>query len=215
MRHIPRSIAKFFAADLACGEDRRRLFSAAEKYSFDTLINCAGADTQKPFEKYDEDKLTFQIRVNFEAAASMCAFAIAHRAEALKIVNISSVCGEQPMPYFAVYSAAKGALTDFSVALNREMRGTGVGVTAILAGSIYTRPDVVEYINSLGFWARRAAKSPEYVVKKSLAAAEKGKAKCVLGGLNKFAMTAFALLPAPLKLRVAASQRKNREKDAF
>ena len=85
-----------------------------------TLVNVAGADIQKGLTEYTEEKLCFQCRVNFEAAVSLCRFAIANKSEKLEIVNVSSVSGIYPMPYFAIYSATKGALTSFSLALRED-----------------------------------------------------------------------------------------------
>lgn len=204
-----------YAADLTSEEDRKGLFAAAGQYSFNMLVNVAGADIQKPFIGYSEEKITFQSRINFEAAVSMCGFAVNHRAENLKIINICSVCGLQPMPYFALYSACKGALIDFSVALSAEMKKNGVTVTAVIPGSIYTRDDVREYINSLGFWAKKSAKTPEYVVIKSFKASRKCKRKTVVGGLNKVICVLSKLVPQGIKLRYIARSRANVCKDAF
>ena len=63
--------------------------------------------------------------MNFEAAVSLSRFAIENKAETLRIVNVSSVSGIYPMPYFAIYSATKAALTSFSVALREEVKKTG------------------------------------------------------------------------------------------
>lgn len=191
-------------ADLSDSSQREKVYAAAKDYNFSIIVNVAGADIQKAFIKYDEKKLVFQTRACFESAVSVCNFALSHRAERLHIINISSICGNQPMPYFAVYSACKGALTDFSVALSRELRGSGITVTAVLPGSIYTRKDVCEYIDSLGFWAKKAAKSPEFVVSDSLKAAFKGKVKCIPGGLNKMVYFFSKMIPEKLKLRYAA-----------
>lgn len=205
----------FCAADLTDEEERESLFSAASAYKFSVAVNVAGADIQKPLGEYTQKKLVFQTRVCFEAAAAVCLFAKKNKAETLHIINISSLCGEQPMPYFALYSACKGALTDFSVALSREFKGEGITSTAVVAGSILTRPDVKEYINSLGFWARKSAKTPEYVATKSLKAAFKGKRKIVPGGLNKVIYFFSKLLPPRLKLNIAARTRRGVSKDVF
>lgn len=206
---------KFYPANLQNDGEREALFEYAGDLKFSRLINCAGADIQKKFEDYDQEKLTFQIRANFEGAAAFTLFALKHRAESLKITNISSVCGAQPMPYFAIYSALKGALTSFSVALSREVRGKGVEITAIVAGSIYTREDVKKYIDSLGFWARRAAKSPQYIVKKSLKYTDRGRKKVVVGGLNKLAQFLLKFVPQGVKGRYIAKKWSKSVKDAF
>lgn len=80
---------------------------AEEGWKIGRLVNVAGADIQKSFEEYTQEKISFQCRVNFEAAAALCRFAVGNRAKELEIVNISSVSGICPMPYFALYSAAK------------------------------------------------------------------------------------------------------------
>ena len=206
---------KTFACDLSHSDGRKKLFEAVEGLIFCRLVNVAGADTQKAFCLYDEDKLTFQTGINFEAAASLCLFCIKHAAKRLKIINISSVCGEMPMPYFALYGAAKGALTAFSVALSEECRGTGITVTAVLPGAVYTRPDVCEYIKKQGFWGRIAAKSPQFVVEKSLKASDRGKRKVVVGAANKIALALSKTVPAAVKLKMNGKMRKDVSKDAF
>ena len=206
---------KTFACELTDSEQRDAMFSAFSGLKIGMLVNVAGADIQKPFGEYSQDKLTFQTRVNFEAAVSCCAFAIENRAQTLRIINVSSVSGVFPMPYFAIYSATKGALTSFSKAIAAEYRGKGVYVTAVLPGSIYTRADVIQYINSLGAWAKFAAKQPQFVVKKSLAASERGKSCVVIGGANRLALLAARLVPERLRLRFIARKWSATRKDAF
>ncbi|MGN0814613.1 MAG: SDR family NAD(P)-dependent oxidoreductase [Candidatus Coproplasma sp.] len=211
----PKAEILTFACDLTDGEERKKLFFNAQNLTFSRLINVAGADVQKAFELYDEDKLTFQTRVCFEAAVSLCNFCIKHRADGLKIINISSVSGIYPMPYFALYSASKSALTSFSLALAEEFRKTDVKVTAVLPGSIYTRPDVTEYIKSLGIWGRISAKTPQYVAMKALSASDKGRKKIIVGGANKLMNAATKLLPLKLKMRFIAKKWSATQKDAF
>lgn len=214
-KNCPEAEIIIFPCDLSDSVEREKLFADAEKYKFSRAINAAGVDTQMAFALYDEKKLAFQIRACFEAAVSVCNFAVKHRADKLKIINVSSVSGIYPMPYFAVYSASKSALTNFSVALNEECKGTGISVTAVLPGAIYTRPDVVEYIKTQGLWGKIAAKSPEYVVKKSLSASDKGKSKAIIGTANKIMRAATALIPTKLKLKFIASKWSKTRKDAF
>ncbi len=206
---------KTYACDLAHSSERKKLFGAAQGLTFSRLINVAGADIQKSFELYDEDKLVFQTRINFEAAASLCLFCIKHRAAKLKIINISSVCGEMPIPYFALYSATKDALTNFSLALDEELRDKNITVTAVLPGAIYTRPDVCDYIAKQGLWGKIAAKQPQYVADKSLRASDKGAKKVVVGRANAFALAFSRALPRGLLAKLNGKMRKDVSKDAF
>ena len=163
---------RIFAVDLSDEGSREETIRqiAAEHLKIGRLINVAGADIQKAFAEYTQEKLCFQCRVNFEAAVALCRFALERRTEELEILNISSVSGLYPMPYFAIYSATKAALTAFSLALREEMKGKGVRVTAVLPGAMPTRADIREQIKGQGIWGRLAAKSPDFVAEKSLKA---------------------------------------------
>ena len=129
---------RIFAVDLSDEGSREETIRqiAAEHLKIGRLINVAGADIQKAFTEYTQEKLCFQCRVNLEAAVALCRFALERRTEELEILNISSVSGLYPMPYFAIYSATKAALTAFSLALREEMKGKGVRVTVVLPGEI-------------------------------------------------------------------------------
>ncbi len=214
---FPTVETRIYPADLTKEGDR---YAMTEKIKgagirLSMLVNVAGADIQKPFEAYTEDKLTFQCRVNFEAVVSLCRFSIENRAELLKIVNISSVSGIYPMPYFAIYSATKGALTSFSQALREEMRKKGVYVTAVLPGAMPTREDIKAQIKGQGLWGRLAVKTPESVAKKSLRAVDKNKRKIIVGFWNKAMRVATCWMPTSWRLRFIAKRWSKITKDAF
>ena len=214
-RMFPDILIKWCECDLTDEHSRMELYKNLEGHTLSRLVNVAGADIQKAFIKYDESKIIFQSRVLFEGAISLSRFCLDVRAPKFEIINISSVSGLYPMPYFAIYSALKGALTSFSVALARELRGQGVTVTAVLPGAVYTRPDVVEYIRAQGIWGKIAAKSPEYVAQRSLRAAARGKIKYIPGFANKLMRVFTALIPQRLKLTFIAKRWSRTQKDAF
>ncbi len=200
--------------DLTCENSRANLFAQASVYVFDRVINCSGVDVQKPIAEFTQEELNFLVRATFEGVAAVCLFAISHRAEYIKVINISSVSGIFPMPYFALYSASKSALTHFTVALNGELGKSG-RATAILPGAIYTRTDVIEYIGMQGAWGKIAAKTPEYVVKKSRWASERGKLKYVVGSANRFLNGFSALLPLRWRNAFIAKKWSKMRKDGF
>ena len=214
---FPRILADSFACDLTEEGSRAAMFSYIKEkgYCIARLCNVAGADIQKAFEKYTQEKLVFQCRVNFEAAVSLTKFALENRAEELEIVTVASISGVYPMPYFALYSAAKRALTQFFSALREEWRGRGVRITTIEPGGIYTRPDVVRNIEGQGIWGKLSAKSPEYIVEKSLAAVRKNKRLLRPGFWNKFIAIAPRVLPLSVRMRFIARRWSKIEKDAF
>lgn len=206
-----------FPADLTKETDRYALSEkiATAGLQISLLVNVAGADIQKAFCAYTQEKIAFQCRVNFEAAVSLCKIALDHRAKRLEILNISSVSGIYPMPYFAIYSATKSALTSFSIALREEMKDKNVAVTAVLPGAMPTRADVKEQIKGQGLWGKMAVKSPEWVAGYALKAVKKNKRKVIPGFWNKLMQKGTAILPLSWKLRFIAKRWSKITKDAF
>lgn len=205
------------AADLSDFENRAAFMQTIKKegIQISLLANVAGADVQKGLTEYTQEKIAFQCRVNFEAAVALCRFAIENKAETLQIVNVSSVSGIYPMPYFAIYSATKGALTSFSISLREEMKGKGVKVTAVLPGAMPTREDIKEQIKGQGLWGKMAAKSPYAVAEASLKAVAKNKRKAVVGFWNKVMRATTCWIPTPWRLKFIAKRWSKISKDAF
>ena len=214
---FPQAETRTYAADLSDAQSRVNLMAQItnDEIPISFLANVAGADIQKGLTEYTDEKIAFQCRVNFEAAVSLCRFAIERKAENLKIVNVSSVSGIYPMPYFAIYSATKGALTSFSISLREEMRKKGVFVTAVLPGAMPTRDDVKAQIKGQGLWGKLAAKSPESVAELSIKAVEKNKRKVIVGFWNKMMRICTAWLPTSWRLRFIAKRWSKISKDAF
>ncbi|SFC50665.1 short chain dehydrogenase [Ruminococcus albus] len=55
-----------------------------------------------------------------------------------KVLNVSSTAATMPGPLQAVYYATKSYVTSWSNALWRELKGTGVTVTALMPGAMKT-----------------------------------------------------------------------------
>ncbi len=215
-KHVDTEI-KCYLADLSETASRQALMRRIEKegVKLTLLVNAAGADIQKGLTEYTQEKIVFQCRVNFEAAVSLCHFAIQNKAECLEIINVSSVSGIYPMPYFAIYSATKGALTSFSQALREEMKGKNVAVTAVLPGAMPTREDIKAQIQGQGLWGKLAACSPEYVARVSLKAVRKNKRKVIVGFWNKVMRVGTCWIPASWRLKFIANRWSKISKDAF
>lgn len=187
----------------------------AQELLFSRLINVAGADIQKGFCEYTQEKIIFQTRVNFEAAVSLARFALERRAPQLEILTVSSVSGIYPMPYFALYSATKKALEQFFSALHVELKGQNVKITTVLPGAMPTRKDICEQIEGQGLWGKIAAKSPDFVAEKSLAALRKNKRVYIPGFANRLMRFFTAAIPLGLKMKFIAARWSKISKDAF
>ena len=208
----------FCACDLTDERSRAALFAYADEMRarFCRLVYVAGADIQKGFFQYTQEKAAFQARVNFEGAVS-CMLAVSQRCDMdgnAEFLTVGSVSGLYPMPYFALYSATKRALEQFSSALRTEWKGKAK-VTCILPGAIPTRPDVVENIRTQGLWGKLAALPPETVARKGLRAVRKNRRSVVIGFWNKLMRAFTAPIPLSWKMRWIARRWQKTEKDAF
>ena len=216
IRYPTRKI-EYFACDLTDEAARAEMFSyiAERGLRFSRLINVAGADIQKAFEKYTQEKLTFQCRTNFEAAVSLTRFVLENRTDLLEILTVGSISAVYPMPYFALYSATKKAEEQFFYALRTELSGRNVKVTVVEPGGVYTRPDVIADIRGQGLWGKLSAKTPAYIARKSLSAVCRNKRVYRPGFWNKVIATVPRLLPPGVRLHFIARRWKKLEKDAF
>lgn len=213
----PQVVTYLYPADLTNEGDRYALNQEIERLGLkiSLLVNAAGVDIQKGFLAYTQEKIVMQCRANFETAVSLCEYALRHRDTRLEIVNVSSVSGLYPMPYFAIYSATKSALTSFSAALREELKGQNVAVTALLPGAMPTRDDIKEQIRGQGLWGKLAAKDPAWVAEYALKAVRKNKRVAIPGFWNKAMRVATAWLPASWRLQFIARRWSKISKDAF
>lgn len=215
---FPALPVEIYACDLTDEASRNKLYNwcAERGITFGRLVYAAGADIQKGFHKYTQEKITFQTRVNFEGAVSCIRFVLDRSPQNGKteILTVGSVSGIYPMPYFALYSATKKALSQFCAALRVEYRGRAK-ITCVLPGAIPTREDIKENIRSQGIWGKLAAKEPAKVAKASLKAVRRNRRTVIIGFWNKVMRAVTAPLPTSLKMRYIARRWSKTEKDAF
>lgn len=215
--NYPQTEILYYPCMLDDDESRARLFDYIDGLGvkFSRFISVAGVDTQKAFEKYTAEKVLFQLRVNFEANVCITHQLLSRREEDFGILIVGSISGVCPMPYFAVYSATKCAVTNFYSALRVELKPKGVKVTVVMPGGIPTRKDIIEDIKKQGLKGKLSAKPKDFVVKKALKGAEKNKRVVVPGAFNKLTYFITKIIPASWAMRFVAKNWKNKEKDAF
>jgi short-subunit dehydrogenase len=118
-------------------QDRPKVLDLIHHYAPDLVINCAG------FTYYglavDHDLTLFELNSTAAIDLTLAAVqALRNRKKPGVILNVSSIAGEIPTPYMALYGAAKGALTLFSRSLDAEMRGEDIRVLVSAPGPIKT-----------------------------------------------------------------------------
>lgn len=130
-------------ADLATGEGVGLLLSElrADGRPVSAAALNAGIGRAGAFLETDQADLARVIDLNVTCTVILARSLLADMAERGegRMLITSSVAAEMPGPYNAVYNASKAFLQSFSLALHRELRGTGVTVTALMPGVTDTR----------------------------------------------------------------------------
>jgi len=103
------------------------------------LVNNAGISALGAVEAMPLDALRGVIEVNVIGVTATCqAFLPLIRSARGRVVNISSLAGERPLPFLGAYSASKAALEALSESLRHELGPVGVKVIVIQPGAVRT-----------------------------------------------------------------------------
>jgi short-subunit dehydrogenase len=109
---------------------------ASQKLEIDILVNNAGFGDFGDFAGADLVKNMEMIRLNISALTQL-SHALMQGMLASgngRIMNVASTAAFLPGPGMAVYYASKAYVLSFSEALSRELKGSGVTVTALCPG---------------------------------------------------------------------------------
>lgn len=119
------------------------------------------------------------------------------------VVNVASTAAFQPTPYMATYGASKAFVLHWSVALNEELRKTGVSTLALCPG-----PTATQFFRRAGLKERTVADSLsmncEDVVNQLFDGLARREKIVVTGWKNKLSAIAGALAPKVLATSFAA-----------
>jgi short-subunit dehydrogenase len=106
----------------------------------DTVVNCAAVLSPGRFDALPPETLRAEVEVNLVGTMLLTrAFLPGFRARRCgHFVHFASLGGIAPMPRGAVYSATKFGVRGFCLAMDLELRGSGVRVTALSPDSAVT-----------------------------------------------------------------------------
>lgn len=130
------------AQDLTHPEAAQHVYDRvqAAELTVDYLINNAGFGGVGKFHerKMATDLAMIQLNVTVLTALTRLFLPDMVARQQGRILNVSSTASLMPGPLQAVYFATKAFVTSFSNAIARELKGTGVTVTALLPGATAT-----------------------------------------------------------------------------
>jgi short-subunit dehydrogenase len=167
------------------------------------LINNSGFGIYGYFPEPGAAQQAEMIDVNVRAVVQMTAALLPTlKARGGVIVTIASTSAFQPTPFLATYGASKAFVLHWSLALNEELRGTGVSTLAVCPG-----PTSTDFFVRAGLEKDAVpdmfGETTEKVVLASLSAIASGKSMVVSGWKNKL-LAAFATkFPKPTVARLA------------
>ena len=134
--------AEVLAVDLAKSGGVQAVFDTVMEAGdgIDVLVNNAGFGWYGYCSDMPWETVLEMIQVNNAALAQLIVmFLPVMRGRGRgHVINVSSVVGSFPSPWAALYSATKSFIDTLTTALHREMRGTGVHVSAVRPGAVLT-----------------------------------------------------------------------------
>ena len=148
--------------------------------------------------------------LNCQAVVALCQLSIPYMAKGGQIINIASVAAFQPIPYIDIYGASKAFVLSFSRALNRELKGRGIGVMAVCP--FWTRTAFFDRAIQPGetpvVKKYAAMYDPEDIVARTWRDAKRGKDVCKYGFVARAQAGLTKLLPHSVVMDVWMHQQK-------
>ncbi|BBD99981.1 short-chain dehydrogenase [Sphingobium amiense] len=177
----------------------------------DILVNVAGVMRFGLHESQPIEALALCYRVNL-LVPSVLARAVAapmRRRGSGQIVNVGSVLGAIPYPWFAAYSSSKAGLAALSQSLRRELLGSGVTVTHInprAARTPFNNGEVNRFLTLTGM----KADAPEWVADRIAAAIIDRRDTVSIGAVERLYAALNALSPRLIDTGLSGQIRKAR-----
>ena len=189
----------------------RLLARAAEQFGgIDVLVNNAGANKRGPIEKYGADELAGVVQVNLVAPIMLTRLVLPYLRKRGRgaVVNVASIAGRIPVGHEAVYSATKFGLRAFTFAMQEELHGSGITISAVSPGPVDTGfiMENLDEVPDLVF--AQPMSSAEDIAKAILDCAADGTLERTIPQITGYLATAGYLLPALRKIMVPMMERQ-------
>jgi hypothetical protein len=197
----------------------RLLAHVAKRFGgIDVLVNNAGANKRGPIERYTPEELAGVVQVNLTAPIVLTRLVLPYLRVRGRgaIVNVASIAGRIPVGHEAVYSATKFGLRAFTFALQEELEGSGITVSAVSPGPVDTGfiMENLEEVPDLVF--AQPMSTAEDVARLILDCAADGTPERVIPQITGYLATAGYLFPALRSVMVPMMERRGKQaKDEY
>lgn len=199
----------WLAADLADAGGLELVVARLVDNPVELLVNNAGISSVGPFHELPTAREVSMVAVNAVAPHRLTRAALPGMVAAGHggILNVSSLAGDQPFAGLATYAATKAFLTMFSESLAFELRGSGVHVTVVKPGYVFTPMNEDSSPDPASLMGRYVWSRPEQVAAAAVDAVEAGRLHCVPGAAWKAGSAMLQSLPRAAVRMIAARVR--------
>jgi short-subunit dehydrogenase len=168
------------------------------------LINNSGFGTYGQFPEPDGETQVNMLAVNVCAPVYLTARLMPLLTKRGGVIlNVASTAAFQPLPFMSTYAASKAFLMHWSLALNEDLKGTGISTLVLCPG-----PTETHFFTRAGFTESPMSTYPgqtaEEVVETALYALVKGKSLTVSGWHNRLLVFFSSKLPKLIVIKMAA-----------
>jgi hypothetical protein len=192
--------------DLAAQDAPQQLYNKIQQEgrTVDILVNNAGFGAYGPFLEipweHEQNMLELDILTVVHICKLFARDMVAQRSGYM--LQIASIGAYQPTPTYASYAAAKSFVLYFSIALNQELRNTGVSSTVLSPGITAT-----EFLQVAGqqrtLYQRMMMMQSADVARIGIRAMLKRKPEVVPGWLNSFSALLTRIFPRSFSAVIA------------
>ncbi len=183
--------------DLSSAEERQKV--AQDFPEVDILINNAGVGVFGRFADSEWDRVAQMVEVDIAALTHLTHLFLPGMKERKwgRILQVASTAAFQPCPSLASYAASKSYVLNFSLALDHELKGSGVVSSCLCPGATATEFVEVSGQQLSDFMRRSQMTSPE-VVEIGLKGLEQGRPYVIAGRMNAFLAFSTRFMPVGL-----------------
>jgi len=175
----------------------------AEGLDVTVLVNNAGFGGYGFFHETDLEPELRMIQVNVASLVALTKLFVRDMVArgSGHIINVSSTAAFQPGPLQSVYYATKSFVLSFSEAIDNELSGTGVRVTAFCPGP--TRTEFHKRAGTEMSFGGMRQMTAEDAVRAGYEGYKKGKRVVIAGAQNRFLAFSTRLAPRRLTTHIA------------
>ncbi len=171
----------------------------------DYLINNAGFGDYGMFIESDWDKQERMINLNITCLTQLTWLILPEMVKrgSGRILNLASTASFQPGPTMSVYFASKAFVLYFSEAINNEVSGYGVTVTALCPGATRSGFQAAASMKDSKVFDRNNFPTSREVAEYGYRAMEKGRAVAIHGFKNALMANAVRFAPRSVVVKAA------------